>query len=87
MEEKSILIVDDEKDILETLVTMLKQLDFNPFVALDGEKALDIIKNEKWLMRRDPFTRFVAVLQRVTFIWGENRFRILFKIDKDICNL
>lgn len=46
-----------------------------------------IIKNKKWLMRRDPFTRFVAVLQRVTFIWEENRFRNLFTIDSDICNL
>ena len=46
-----------------------------------------IIENKKWLMRRDPFTRLVAIFQRVGFIWEENYFRKLFKIDKEICNL
>jgi len=46
-----------------------------------------IIENKKWIMRRDPFTRFIAVFQRVGFKWEENRFRKLFIIDNDRCNL
>jgi ferredoxin len=46
-----------------------------------------IIKNRKWLMRRDPITRLIAVIQRVGFKYEENYFRKLFCIDKEICNL
>ncbi len=49
--------------------------------------ANKIIENKKWLMRRDPITRFVAAFQRVGFKWEENSLRNLFAIDSDICNL
>ena len=43
---KKILIVDDEKDIVETLSFMLKAKGFECIYALDGETGLNMAKNE-----------------------------------------
>jgi two-component system response regulator PilR (NtrC family) len=47
MEQINVLVVDDEQDVLQTLESMLKELDFNPLVASNGDKAMDIIENNK----------------------------------------
>jgi len=44
---KKILIVDDEKDIVETLSFMLKAKGFNCICAYDGEMGLSLAKSEK----------------------------------------
>ena len=41
---KKILIVDDEKDIVETLSFMLKSKGFDTLCALDGEEGLKLAK-------------------------------------------
>jgi DNA-binding response OmpR family regulator len=41
-----ILIVDDEKDIVETLAFMLKQKGFETITAYDGEEGLKLAKEE-----------------------------------------
>ena len=46
MEQKRVLVVDDEQDVRETLGTVLEKLDYAPLVAADGEEALDIIKKQ-----------------------------------------
>jgi DNA-binding response OmpR family regulator len=43
---KKILIVDDEKDIVETLKFILESEGFDCIVAYDGEEALNLAKNE-----------------------------------------
>ena len=43
---KKILIVDDEKDIVETLSFMLKAKGFECICAYDGEIGLSMAKNE-----------------------------------------
>jgi len=45
--QKSVLVVDDEQDVREILDSVLKKLDFIPFVAESGEKALEILRNNK----------------------------------------
>src|SRR6056297_80433 len=45
---KKILAVDDEKDILYTLEEISDVADFNIKTALSGEKALKILKKEKF---------------------------------------
>jgi len=47
MEQKKILVVDDEQDVRETLESVLKKLNYQPFVAEGGDTALDIIKRQK----------------------------------------
>lgn len=42
---KKILIVDDEKDIVETLAFMLKTKGFECICAYDGEEGLNLAKN------------------------------------------
>ena len=42
---KKILIVDDEKDIVETLSFMLKAKGFECICAYDGEEGLNLAKN------------------------------------------
>ncbi len=42
---KKILIVDDEKDIVETLSFMLKAKGFECITAFDGEEGLNLAKN------------------------------------------
>lgn len=43
---KKILIVDDERDIVETLKFILESEGFNCIVAYDGEDALNLAKTE-----------------------------------------
>ena len=47
MEQINVLIVDDEQDVLQTLDSMLKELNFNTLIAQNGDKAMDIIENNK----------------------------------------
>ena len=47
MEKKKILVVDDEQDVRETLSTVLENLDYQPFVAADGEEALSVIRRQQ----------------------------------------
>ena len=44
---KKILIVDDEKDIVETLFFMLKAKGFDCICAYDGEEGLNLAKSQK----------------------------------------
>lgn len=49
MEEiKRILVVDDEEKILEVVEAYLKKENFDVVTAKDGEKALNLFKNEKF---------------------------------------
>ncbi len=45
MEKNSILIVDDDKDIIQFINVNLKQEGFKVFSAHNGEEALEIINN------------------------------------------
>ena len=47
MRTKNILVVDDEEDVREILDSVLKKLEFNPYLAEGGHAALEIIKNNK----------------------------------------
>ncbi len=47
MEQINVLVVDDEQDVLQTLEEMLSELNFNPLIAQNGDKAMDIIENNK----------------------------------------
>lgn len=47
MEQINVLVVDDEQDVLQTLEEMLNELNFNPLIAQNGDKAMDIIENNK----------------------------------------
>lgn len=44
MEQINVLVVDDEQDVLQTLKSMLDELNFNPLIAQNGDKAMDIIE-------------------------------------------
>jgi len=46
-DNKTVLIVDDEQDIVETLRFMLETEGINCLTAHDGEEALNKAKNEK----------------------------------------
>lgn len=43
--ESSILIVDDDQGILETMTDILNEMCFNVTVASDGYKAIELVKN------------------------------------------
>ena len=45
MEQINVLVVDDEQDVLQTLKSMLDELNFNPLIAQSGDKAMEIIEN------------------------------------------
>jgi two-component system response regulator PilR (NtrC family) len=45
--KKRVLVVDDEQDVREILDSVLKKLDYIPFVAEGGEQALEILRNNK----------------------------------------
>lgn len=47
MEQINVLVVDDEQDVLQTLESMLNELNFNTLVANSGDKAMDIIEKNK----------------------------------------
>jgi len=42
-----ILIVDDEEDVRETLKSVLKSMNFEPYTAANGVEALEVIKNNQ----------------------------------------
>jgi len=46
-ERKKILLVDDEKDLVETLTFRLKANNYEVIPAYDGQDAFDKAKNEK----------------------------------------
>lgn len=43
----NILVVEDEKNIIDVISAYLQKNDYNVFQAMDGEKALDIFKNNE----------------------------------------
>jgi two-component system response regulator PilR (NtrC family) len=45
--KKRVLVVDDEQDVREILDSVLKKLDYIPYVAESGAEALEILKNNK----------------------------------------
>jgi two-component system response regulator PilR (NtrC family) len=45
--KRRVLVVDDEQDVRDILDSVLKKLDYIPFVAESGEEALEILKNNK----------------------------------------
>ena len=47
MKKRNVLIVDDDPDVLSMLERLLKKLEYNPFVAQNGEEALQIIETNK----------------------------------------
>jgi DNA-binding NtrC family response regulator len=47
MEQINVLVVDDEQDVLQTLESMLQELNFNTIIANNGDKAMEIIENNK----------------------------------------
>jgi DNA-binding NtrC family response regulator len=47
MDTFNVLLVDDERDFLTTLVKRLKKRGLTPLEADSGEKALEILKKEK----------------------------------------
>ena len=47
MDKKKILVVDDEEDVRETLSTVLENLDYDPYVAADGEEASNDADNSE----------------------------------------
>ena len=47
MESKKILVADDEERIVNLIKDFLISASFSVLTAFDGEKALDIVKNEK----------------------------------------
>ena len=47
MEQINVLVVDDEQDVLQTLESMLNELNFNTIIASNGDKAMEIIENNK----------------------------------------
>ena len=46
--KKKILVVDDEKDILDSLKTLLELEDYKVKTVNSGKKALDALKKEKF---------------------------------------
>ncbi len=46
-ETPHILIVDDEEDVRETLKSVLKSMNFEPYTAANGVEALEVIKNNQ----------------------------------------
>lgn len=47
MQKKKILVVDDEKQIVETLKAYLEKDQFDVIVAYDGEEALEVFQKER----------------------------------------
>ena len=47
MNQKKILVVDDDASIREILSTQLARLNYNTVVAASGQEAIDLFKSEK----------------------------------------
>ena len=45
--KKKVLVVDDEQDVREILDSVLRKLDYIPYVAESGQEALEILKSNK----------------------------------------
>ncbi|RQV98921.1 response regulator [bacterium] len=69
MEQKNVLIVDDEKNIRLTLSQALSAIDLNPESAMNGEEALDKLQKKKYslilLDLKMPGMDGMEVLRRV----------------------
>jgi DNA-binding NtrC family response regulator len=46
-DQRHILVVDDEEDVRETLQSVLKSMNYVPYVAAGGAEALEIIRDNK----------------------------------------
>jgi DNA-binding NtrC family response regulator len=47
MKKRNVIIVDDDPDVLSMLERLLKKLEYNPYVAKNGEEAIQIIDRNK----------------------------------------
>jgi DNA-binding NtrC family response regulator len=47
MKKQNVLIVDDDPDVLDMLERLLQKLDYQTFVAPNGERALEIVDKSK----------------------------------------
>ena len=47
MKKRNVLVVDDDQDVLSMLERLLQKLEYNPFVAYNGEEALRIVDTNK----------------------------------------
>jgi DNA-binding NtrC family response regulator len=47
MNEKNILVVDDEDDVLDLLKELIEKLGYNPLTASDAKSALEILDSTK----------------------------------------
>jgi DNA-binding NtrC family response regulator len=47
MKKRNVLVVDDDPDVLSMLERLLKKLEYNPYVAANGEEAVRIIDTHK----------------------------------------
>ncbi|MDL1966333.1 MAG: response regulator [Candidatus Desulfofervidus auxilii] len=81
MEEIKILLVDDEKEFVTTLAERLQMRDLNLNIALNGEQALKIVKDEipdvMILDLRMPGIDGIEVLRRVRKAYPEVKVIIL----------
>ena len=72
MDKKKILIVDDEKDLLETLSARLKANGYDVTVALDGVRAVSVAQAEKpdliLLEIGLPAGDGYSVMERISFL-------------------
>jgi DNA-binding response OmpR family regulator len=46
MEDKKVLIIDDERDIIEVLSHFIDGIGFRSVLALNGEEGIDVFKKE-----------------------------------------
>jgi ferredoxin len=65
-----------------------KQEDIFKKAEAKCEKLVDyVLKDKKWVMRRDPLSRLIAGFQRLGLIFEDKIFRRWFVFDMNICNL
>ena len=68
----SILVVDDDRELVETITSSLKRLGFNPTPAYNGEEALSIYERENFeivitdiqMPKRDGMELLKAIKER-----------------------
>lgn len=78
MDAKKVLVVDDEEDVRDTLKSVLKKLEYEPFTAAGGDEALDIIKREEIdVVLSDLYMPNMDGLQLLKRIKAENK-KIVF---------
>ena len=65
-----------------------KQKEIFNKAELKCRKLIDkVIQNKKWVMRRDPITRLVAIIQRISLRMEIDLARKMFEFDMDKCTL